>query len=88
MLDNQAVLKLEDVEEYVSPGSLAHCLRNNVGSILECPHHAQLELVTRRLADEPRQPFHAVGRIRIVLHKSLVVDVLRRKVYILSLIHI
>jgi len=32
--------------------------------------------------DELRQPIHTVGRIRIVLHKSLVVHVLRRKAYI------
>jgi hypothetical protein len=41
-----------------------------------------LQLVTLRLIDELRQPFHTVGRVRIVLHKSLVVDVLRRKGYI------
>jgi hypothetical protein len=41
-----------------------------------------LQLVTGRLIDELRQPCHTVGRVRIVLHKSLVVDVLRRKVYI------
>jgi hypothetical protein len=41
-----------------------------------------LQLVARRLLDELRQPCHTVGRVRIVLHKSLVVDVLRRKVYI------
>jgi hypothetical protein len=57
-------------------------LGNDVGAILECPHHGQLQLVTRRLIDELRQPFHTIGRVRIVLHKSLVVDVLRRNVYI------
>jgi hypothetical protein len=82
VLDNQSVLKPENVEEDVSPGSLAHCLRNNVGSILECPHHGQLQLVTRRLIDELLQAVHTVSRVRIVLHKSLVVNVPRRKVYI------
>jgi hypothetical protein len=61
---------------------LSFSLGNHVWAILECPHNGQLQLVTRRLIDELRQPFHAVGRVRIVLHKSLVVDVLRRKVYI------
>ena len=85
VLDNQAVLKPEDVEEHVSSGSLPLSLGNDVGAILECPYHGQLQLVTRRLIDELRQPFHTVSRVRIVLHKSLVVDVLRRKVYIPAL---
>ena len=84
MLDDQAVLKPENVEEDVSSGSLPLSLGNDVGAILECPYHGQLQLVTRRLVDELRQPFHTVGRIRIVLHKSLGVDVPRRKVYIRS----
>jgi hypothetical protein len=82
VLDNQAVLKPENVEEHVSSGSLPPRLGNDVGAILESPNHGQLQLVTRRLIDELRQPCHTVGRVRIVLHKSLVVDMLRRKVYI------
>src|SRR6202167_4106159 len=82
VLDNQAVLKPENVEEDVASGSLPLSLGNDVGAIMECPYHGQLQLVTRRLADELRQPFHTVGRVRIVLHKSLVVYVLGRKVNI------
>jgi hypothetical protein len=82
VLDNQAVLKPENVEEDVASGSLPLSLGNDVGAIMECPYHGQLQLVTRRLADELRQPFHTVGRVRIVLHKSLVVYVLGREVYI------
>ena len=79
VLDNQAVLKPENVEEDVSSGSLPFSLGNDVGAILECPYHSQLQLITRRLIDELRQPFHTVDRVRIVLHKALVVDVLRCK---------
>jgi hypothetical protein len=82
VLDNQAVLKPENVEEDVASGSLPLSLGNDVGAIMECPYHGQLQLVTRRLADELRQPFHTVGRVRIVLHKPLLVNVLRRKDYI------
>src|SRR5450432_137975 len=82
VLDNQSVLKPENVEEDVSSGSLPLSLGNDVGAILECPYHGQLQLVTRRLIDELSQPFYTVGRVRIVLQKSLVVDVLRRNVYI------
>jgi hypothetical protein len=55
---------------------------NDVGAILEGPYHSQLQLVTRRPLDELRQPFHTVARVRIVLYKALLVDVLRCKVYI------
>jgi hypothetical protein len=82
VLDNQSVLKPENVEEDVSPGSLPGGMGNDVAAILECSYHGQLQLVTRRLIDELRQPFHTVARVRIVLHKVLTVDVLRRKVYI------
>jgi hypothetical protein len=79
---NQAALKPEDVEEYVSSGSLPFSMGDDAGAILKCPDHGQLQLVTRRLVDELRQPFYTVARVRIVLHKSLVVDVLGRKGYI------
>src|ERR1700691_1211921 len=82
VLDNQAVLKPENVEEDVSSGSLPLSLGHDVGAILECPYHGRLHLLTRRLIDELCEPFHTVGRVRVVLHKSLVVDVLRRNVYI------
>ena len=82
MLDDQAVLEPEDVEEDVAAGSLPLRLGNDVRPILECPDHGQLELVTWRLADELHQPLHTGGRVRIVLHKPLMVDVLRRSTYV------
>jgi hypothetical protein len=82
VLDNQSVLKPENVEEDFFPRSLSISLGNHVWAILEYPHNGQLQLVTRRLIDELRQAVHTVGRVRIVLHKSLVVDVPCRKVYI------
>src|ERR1700677_2458638 len=70
VLDSQAVLKPENVEEHVSSGSLPLRLGIDVGAILESPNHGQLQLVTRRLIDELRQPSHTAGRVRIVLPKS------------------
>lgn len=48
MLDNQALLKAENIEEDVSSGSLPVCLGDDVSAVLECPYQGQLKLFARR----------------------------------------
>jgi len=69
VLDHQAVLKSKDIKEDALTTYKPLRLGENIGSVLKRPHHLQMMIFARKLADFVLKPFNPVGHERIVLDK-------------------
>jgi hypothetical protein len=82
VLDDQAALESEDIEEDTLTEYESLLLSENIGSVLKSSHHRQMMIFRRELTDILSQAFDAVGRVGIVLCVFLRIHVLGRKVEI------